>query len=115
MDGFVSKVKQAIDESGLSGNGVTENRLQTMFDTFTRDMRQQLDGMGIQRLQNELGRQGNEHVETGRGYQWHYFDGRYHPVFRDWYFPRVGVYDAWKQWWIGDLVLKYCKFNIFAT
>ena len=104
VDGFVSKVKQAIDKSGLSGNGVTENRLQTMFDTFTRDMRQQLDGMGIQRLQNELGRQGNEHVETGRGYQWHYFDGRYHPVPKDWRFPRVGVYDAWKQWWIGDSV-----------
>ena len=23
---------------------------------------------------------------------------------KDWHFPRIGVLDTWKQWWIGDSV-----------
>ena len=101
IDTFVRKVKQAIDESGLTGSGVTESRLQSMFNTFARDLRQELDGLvlpqGSRRSETVRDR-----VETGRGYQWHYFDGRYHPVPKDWRFPRVGVFNAWRQWWIGD-------------
>ena len=25
-------------------------------------------------------------------------------VLKDWHFPRIGVLDAWKQWWIGNYV-----------
>ena len=45
-----------------------------------------------------------QRIETGQGYRWHYFDGNFHPVPKDWHFPRIGVLDAWKQWWIGDSV-----------
>ena len=43
-------------------------------------------------------------IETGQGYRWHYFDGRFHHVLKDWHFPCIGVLDTWKQWWIGDSV-----------
>ena len=43
-------------------------------------------------------------IETGQGYCWHYFDGHFHHVLKDWCCPCIGVLDAWKQWWIGDSV-----------
>ena len=43
-------------------------------------------------------------TETGQGYCWHYFDGHFHHVLKDWRFPHIGVLDEWKQWWIDDSV-----------
>lgn len=38
IDTLVRKVKQAINESSLTGSGVTELQLQSMFDSFARDL-----------------------------------------------------------------------------
>ena len=103
VDSFVDKVKQAIDESGLSGSGVTEQRLQTMFESFAIDLRTQLDSVTATVMGNG-GPQQRERVETGRGYQWHHYDGQIHRVPKSWRFPRCGVLDAWRQWWVGDTV-----------
>ena len=43
-------------------------------------------------------------IKTRQGYHWHYYDGHFHHVPKDWHFPHIGVLDAWKQWWIGDSV-----------
>jgi hypothetical protein len=43
-------------------------------------------------------------VEDGRTYTWHYYGGSYKRVPEDWRFPRCGVSDLWRQWWIGDSV-----------
>ena len=67
------KVRTAIDESGLSGNGVTEGRLQNLFDGFTESLWGQLANLGVQDT-----RQVQERVETNTGYQWHYYDGKIH-------------------------------------
>jgi hypothetical protein len=32
----------------------------------------------------------------------HYYDGKFHRVPKEWDFPRCGVRDLWRQWWIGD-------------
>ncbi|KAG7341105.1 hypothetical protein IV203_037228 [Nitzschia inconspicua] len=55
------------------------------------------------------GGQGNEaalpeRVETGAGYTLHMYGGGFHRVSADWCFPRCGVQDLWRQWWIGDTV-----------
>ena len=42
VETFVDKVQTAIEESGLSGNGVTEGRLQNLFDGFEESLRGQL-------------------------------------------------------------------------
>ena len=41
-------------------------------------------------------------MERGQGYQLHYYNGKFHRVPEDWRFPRIGVLDIWRQWWIGD-------------
>jgi hypothetical protein len=32
----------------------------------------------------------------------HYYEHTYHRVPVDWDFPRCGVRDLWRQWWVGD-------------
>ena len=100
-DTFEEKVRTAIDEAGLSGTGVTKRRLTNMFDGFARELREQLSGLGMEETRTL---QQRERVETGTGYEWHYYDGKIHRVPKDWRFPRVGVLDCWRQWWIGDSV-----------
>jgi len=34
----------------------------------------------------------------------HVYAGKMSRVPADWCFPRCGVFDLWRQWWIGDLV-----------
>jgi hypothetical protein len=34
----------------------------------------------------------------------HVYDGQFNRLPKVWRFPRVGVADAWRQWWIGDSV-----------
>ena len=102
IDSFVSKVKTAIEECDLSGGSLMEQRLRQIFDGFSADIREQLRhvGEGAENTEDVDA----QRIETGQGYRWHYFDGQFHRVLKDWHFPRIGVLDAWKQWWIGDSV-----------
>jgi hypothetical protein len=38
------------------------------------------------------------------GYMLHYYGNRFHRVPKEWRFPRCGVHDLWRQWWVGDSV-----------
>jgi hypothetical protein len=73
-----------------------------MFDSFAGELRTQLDALTIR----AIGPNGAPppRVETGRNYRFHYYDGHFNKLPKDWRFPRVGVLDAWRQWWIGDTV-----------
>ena len=102
VDTFVDKVKKAIDESGLTGNGVTEQRLQNMFQSFAQDLRQQLNELAGNTP--AAANRSRDRVETGRGYRYHHYDGRFYRVPKDWRFPRIGTLDACRQWWVGDTV-----------
>ena len=79
-----------------------EQRLRQIFDGFSADIREQLHHVGEGAENTEA--VDAQRIETGQGYRWHYFDGHFHHVPKDWHFPRIGVLDAWKQWWIGDSV-----------
>ena len=48
MDLFVDKVRMAIDESGISVNGITEARLRNLFNGFASSLREQLSNIGVQ-------------------------------------------------------------------
>jgi hypothetical protein len=32
----------------------------------------------------------------------HIYGGKIHRVPKDWRFPRCGILDFWRQWWVGD-------------
>ena len=94
-------MKQAIDECGLAGGVLSEHRLHTILDGFAEEICGQLGQIGDN---NGAEQQVVERVENGNGYRWHCFDGQLHLLPKDWRFPRVGVFDIWKHWWIGDSV-----------
>ena len=102
IDNFISKVKTAIEECDLGSGTLSEQRLQQIFDGFSADICEQLlnNGQGTGNTEADEA----QCIETGQGYHWHYFDGCFHHVPKDWHFPCIGVLDAWKQWWIGDSV-----------
>ena len=103
IDNFVNKVKTAIDESGVAGGNLTVPQLQAMFDTFAADIRGQLASLEGGVANNAVVDEQNR-VETGTGYQLHFFRGRYHRVPEDWRFPRISTFEAWHQWWVGDTI-----------
>jgi len=44
-----------------------------------------------------------EHIETGEYWMHCHSEGLcWVPL--DWHFPHCGVFDLWRQWWIGDQV-----------
>ena len=101
IESFIDEVKQAIDKCGLAGGVLSEHRLRTIFDGFVEEICGQLGQIGNN---NGAEQQVVERVENGNGYRWHCFDGQFHRLPKDWRFPRVGVFDIWKHWWIGDSV-----------
>ena len=103
IDNFVNKVKTAIDESGVAGGNLTVPQLRAMFDTFAADIRGQLASLEGGVANNAVVDEQNR-VETGTGYQLHFFRGRYHRVPEDWRFPRISTLEAWHQWWVGDTI-----------
>ena len=62
-------------------------------------------GRGEARAVEALGRTERGRLETDNiRYNLHFFLGPFHRVLEDWRFPRIGVNDVWRQWWIGDTV-----------
>ena len=102
IDNFISKVKTAIEECDLASGTLSEQRLWQIFDGFSADIHEQLLNIGQGTGDAEADEA--QHIETGQGYHWHYFDGCFHHVLKDWHFPCIGVLDTWKQWRIGDSV-----------
>ena len=64
MNTFVDKVRTTIDKAGLSDSGVTEQRLQRLFDGFSRTLRDQINTIGTVQPTGEA----TERVETGVEY-----------------------------------------------
>ncbi|KAG7343152.1 hypothetical protein IV203_021097 [Nitzschia inconspicua] len=99
IDSFIDKVKEGLDQFGVNGAQLTEHRLRQVLEQFEERIR----------TIEFRGGQGNEaavpeRVETGAGYTLHMYGGGFHRVPADWRFPRCGVQDLWRQWWIGDTV-----------
>jgi hypothetical protein len=79
---------------------MAEQRLQELLTTFQAELDGRLERIGVQQVR--IGEA--ERVETGQGYRLHVYGGVLHRVPADWRFPRCGVLDMWRQWWIGDTV-----------
>jgi hypothetical protein len=102
MDGFIGKVKQALEESGVAGSIFTEGRLRQVLDGFANDLTSRITQIGGAGIAGNVAEE--ERRETGRGYTIHTYGGSFRRVPQDWRFPRVGVHSVWRQWWIGDTI-----------
>lgn len=105
---FVEKMKTVLDERGIEGGRLTLAQLTTTLNEALTGIRQRLDTIdgrthGNSNNANNTGE--FEQVETGQhAYTLHYHHGKYRRVPGDWRWPRIGIHNAWRQWWIGDTV-----------
>jgi hypothetical protein len=53
-------------------------------------------------------------TESSQVYTVHYHGGEIHRLPKDWLFPRTGVFDVWRQWWIGNSVCKLPTLHILG-
>jgi hypothetical protein len=102
-----------LTEYGVNAGTLTEERVSAILQDVYKKMDQQilrLEGTGGSQTKEVV----PERVETGDGYKLHMYGGMFHRVPVDWRFPRCGVHDLWRHWWLGDTVrqippLKYLK------
>jgi len=101
IDGFVNKVKTALEEYSVDSEQLTVENLNQILDHFRDKLNVQLwtitNGGQSAVVQPEC-------VETGENYKIHTHSGQLSRVPVDWHFPCCGVFDLWRQWWIGDQV-----------
>jgi hypothetical protein len=110
IDKFMDRMTSLLDERAIGGGMLTEERLREVLTPLVDGIKERLDSMenGVGGLNAAVTRrvvENNDLPERGlQGYQMHVYDGRFNRLPKVWRFPRVGVADAWRQWWIGDSV-----------
>jgi hypothetical protein len=99
---FVAKVTEALEVFGINSDRMTDENLRKTLHQFQVDLKATLEGVATAAARRDD--ENVERIETGRGYVLHFYGGGFHRVPADWRFPRCGVSDLWRQWWIGDTV-----------
>ena len=118
IDSFVDKVKEALETFGVNADRLSENRLRTVLDEFRQQLREQMGNLdAVTNINNNINnvRGNNDRTETGEGYLLHYYNGKYHRVPQNWRFPRCGLQDLWRQWWIGDNIKNVPPLRLLQT
>jgi len=97
----VDRVKLALQEYSVDNERLTVENLNHILNNFRDELQAQLWTVGNAQQGTAIP---GEQVETGGGYTMHCHLGGFSWVPVDWRFPQCGVFDLWRQWWIGDQV-----------
>lgn len=122
LDGFVDKVKEALSQFGVNADRLTPQEFRMILDNFKREMQGQLmvnqsqvEGEGVLGGGHHSSEKERIEHDDGRDYKMHHYGGKMHRVPIDWRFPRCGVHDLWRQWWIGDTVRQVYPLRFVET
>jgi hypothetical protein len=101
---FVEEVSNVMSRFNIDGGQLTEEKMRKILNEFQQNFQQQFKPNNvINDDDNNINRESEiDFIESGRMYSVHYWGGGIHRLPQDWRFPRVGVFDMWRQWWIGD-------------
>jgi hypothetical protein len=99
---FVEKMTEVLHQMGVDGGRMNEVTLRNILNEFREEFRAQL--APAPELAELAAVEAVNQPEVQRRYNAHWFDGSGHRVPADWRFPRCGVFDVFRQWWIGDTV-----------
>jgi hypothetical protein len=111
LDNFVDNVVAGLNRAGVAGERITTENLNRILNEFKIDLRQSLQLTNI-RNEGEGTEEEKDNTEVG-GYQLendrfvyrvHVHSGGFSRLPVDWRFPRCGIRDLWRQWWMGDTV-----------
>jgi hypothetical protein len=95
---FIQQMTEVLQRMGVDGGRISDQSVQDVLEKFQREFLSQIGTI--------IGRQPDVNatraIKNGRAYEPHYYAGSYKRVPFDWRFPRCGVSDLWRMWWIGD-------------
>jgi hypothetical protein len=97
---FVEEVTKVLSRYAADGGRLTEDHLRTVLAEFQNNFLQQLNNNNTTNSDSVIPTINN--AEAGKVYAVHYYNGGIHRIPVDWRFPRCGVFDLWRHWWIGD-------------
>lgn len=103
---FIVEMKSLLEQMGVDGGRMSETNLRTILDTMLNNFEERFINrtglIGTRAIDtNDVG---STRVENNRTYTVHMYGGKYKRVPADWRFPRCGISDLWRHWWIGDTV-----------
>lgn len=101
---FIGKVTEALELFGINSDRVTDANLRKTLEQFQVNLNATLERVAAAAAAPARRDDAVERIEAGLGYVVHSYGGCFHRVPADWRFPRCGVSDLWRQWWIGDTV-----------
>jgi hypothetical protein len=109
---FIEKTKVALTEYGVNAGTLSAERVTAILNEFYQKIDMQLVRLETCKKPTAVV---EEQIETGNGYKLHMYGGRFHRVPKDWRFPRCGVRDLWRHWWLGDTVGNFPSFKYLRT
>lgn len=98
---FIVQLEKSLEQMGIDGGRMSESNLKDILKNFEEKF---INRIGVTQqivLENDVEM---KRVENGRTYTVHYYLNSYKRVPVNWRFPRCGVADLWRHWWIGDSV-----------
>jgi hypothetical protein len=116
---FVAEVTIVLSRMGVDGGRFTEQHLRQVLQEFQLNFLQQMQQHNFNVVGGEPAdvavRNHLNAPEAGRTYTTHVYNGRFNRVPKDWRPPKCGVFDLWRQWWIGDSVRQIPPLQILTA
>jgi hypothetical protein len=103
---FVSQMREVLEEMGINGGRMSEENLRRILQEFQERFAEQLRVNNIQPpvVGDDVQVVVADREEAGEVYPIRFYAGAFKRVPLNWRFPRCGIFDLWRQWWIGDTV-----------
>lgn len=98
---FIGEMKATLEQMGVDGGRMSEDNLRGILNNFEERF---ANRFGSGNIQSQLPAIDSSRMENGRTYQPHSYGGSFKRVPEDWRWPRCGIADLWRHWWIGDNV-----------
>jgi hypothetical protein len=100
---LVEEIKKLLEDMSMDGGRLTEQNLRKILGEFQEAFTSKINTPTTLEATVDTELEGGR-AEAGKRYLLHVYSDGMKKVPPDWRFPRCGVFDLWRQWWIGDTV-----------
>jgi hypothetical protein len=121
VSNFQNNVIEAMRLFGLNSDRAAEERLRAVVSELQEGLTalqreiQGIRGTGAAGVLATSGVEVNALHSRIESFEPHYYGNKYHRVPVEWRFPRCGVQDLWRQWWVGDTVRQVPPLRFLET
>jgi hypothetical protein len=111
---FVDEVSVVIGKLATDGGRMTEDGIRSIMLEFQHSFLKEFNNNNNTNITTLTAGDIND-SEAGKIYAVHFYGGEIHRLPQNYRFPRCGVFDLWKQWWIGDSARKIPPLRILSA